>query len=211
MLPEDLARLHPRLFHLTHPESEAGIRRHGLLSTRVLLEKLEYPECARKEFLSQIRPGSVKLYHPDFGHAVVTDNAPLNEQKLSACLDDGLTPAEWMRLLNSRVFFWPDQKKLQTLKGARLNRDRSRKVLVFDTLTLLQRYLAQAEISPINTGATLYQPARRGRLTFTPAGAVDYKTWRRLRGMRTLDGIKEVTVLGGIPDASRFIIDSYTL
>lgn len=211
MEPEDVARRHPRLFHLTDPESESGIRQHGLLSTEALIKKFERSAPAQDEFLARIRTTSISLHHPDVGRAVITDNTPLNGKKLAACLDDGLTPEDWMRLLNRRVFFWPNLKHLQTLKGARLNRYRRRIVLVFDTAALVQCYYEQTEIAPINTGSPLYNPVRRGRATFTPIKGISYESWRRMRGLKSLDKIKEVTVLGGIPDASRFIIDSYTL
>lgn len=211
MQPEDLAQRHPRLFHLTDPESEMGIQKHGLLSTEALIKKFERSSLAQDEFLARIRPTNVSLHHPDVGRAVITDNKPLNAKKLAACLDDGLTPEDWMRLLNQRVFFWPDLKHLKTLKGARLNRNRQRLVLVFDTVALVQGHYERTEIAPINTGSTLYNPVRRGRATFTPIKGLSYENWRRMRGLKSLDRIKEVTVLGGIPDACRFIIDSYTL
>ena len=204
MSPEDLAALHPRLFHLAAPGALAGIRRHGLLSTSRLLDVFEVPLPDRPAIEAARRPASVTLHHPAHGSATVTDNIPLGERALALCLDDGLRPADWFRILNGRVFLWADEAGLARLLGARLNRTRPRELLVFDTLSLARRHGDRTELSAINSGAAMRRPARRGLSTFTPLGQHAYAEWRTLRGRR--DRILEVTVLGGIPDAADHIV-----
>ena len=197
MTPEDLAALHPRLFHVTTPGALPGILRHGLLPTAALLELFEVPAAARPAIEAARRPGSVALSHPVHGQAVVTDNLPLHVRALESCLDDGLRPADWFRLLNARVFLWADEAGLQRLLGARTNRGRTRDVLELDTLGVARAHFGRVEISPINSGATLRRAARRGSGTFTALGRYSYKEWRRLRGRQ--DRILEVTVVGRHP------------
>jgi hypothetical protein len=48
----------------------------------------------------QRRPECRMLTHPVHGEAIITDNRPLSETKLAACLDDGLTPGAWLEILN---------------------------------------------------------------------------------------------------------------
>jgi hypothetical protein len=155
--------------------------------------------------MSRRRPAAVRLHHAQYGSATLNDNLPLSEKALAGCLDDGLTPADWLRMLNSKVFFWADEQGLARLLGARMNRDRDVEVLVFDTLALAQAHWDTLRLSPINSGATIRKPARRGAGTFTLASAHSYQDWRRLRD-RT-DKIIEVTVDAAVPRAADFLLE----
>ncbi len=196
MLPEELAARHPRLFHVTHPDALPSIERHGLLPTSQLLDLFGITGPARVAIERTRRPARVPLRHPDIGQAVITDNRPLSRTALMSCLDDGLSPEDWLMRLNERVFFWPDERGVGELLNARLNRGCPRLVLVLDTLGLARRYAETVELSAINTGSTIRRPARRGLMTFTPLLRHDYRAWQALRGGR--DRIREVTVRGRV-------------
>ncbi len=206
MRAEELAARHPRLFHLTAPGNLPGILRHGLLATSALLTLFEVADDGRAALEAAPRPDGVVLRHPVQGEAGLTDNLPLSVAALTGCLDDGVTAADWLRLLNRRVFLWADEAGLGRLLDARLNRGRDRIVLVLDTLGVVRDHAERVELSAINSGATMRRPARRGLATFTPlAAAPSLGDWRRLRGGR--DDVREVTVLGGIGDVSRYLVE----
>lgn len=205
--PEDLAARHPRLYHLTEPDALPGILRHGLLPTERLLTLFEVAEADRRAIERQRRPASVRLDRPGHGWATITDNAPLHMAKLARCLDDGLAPEDWLRKLNERVFFWADKKRLDGLLRAKLNLTRDRQVLVLNTLSIARCSGARMELSPINSGATIHKPARRGLSTFTPLDSHSYKEWRQLRGK--LDQVCEVTVVGGVCNVADHLIEHY--
>ena len=209
MSPEDLAARHPRLYHLTEPDALPGILRHGLLPTQALLTLFEVAAADRRAIERQRRPASVRLDHPDHGRATITDNVPLHMAKLARCLDDGLAPEDWLRKLNERVFLWADQKGLAGLLSAKLNLTRDRQVLVLDTLSVARRCGARVELSPINSGSTLHVPARRGLSTFTPLERHSYKEWQWLRRKSGPDRVKEVTVVGSVPDVAEHLLEHY--
>lgn len=208
MSPDDLAARHPRLYHVAEPGALPGIVRHGLLPTSTLLSLFEVAPADRPAIERRRRPIGVPLTHPVHGEAVINDNVPLSETALVACLDDGLAPADWLAILNRRVFFWPDEESLAGLRGARLNRDRDRLVLVLDKVSLARRHGERMELAAINTGSTIRRPARRGLSTFTPLHRHDYETWRRLRCGR--DRIREVTVVGGVTEVADHLIAQFT-
>ncbi len=205
MTPEDLAARHPRLYHVTDPAAVDGIRQHGLLPTSDLLTRFGLTGDARRAIECQPRTTGVVLTHPVYGQVTITDNSPLSMAALAACLDDGLSPEQWLLQLNRRVFFWADEEGLARLLGARLNRGRDRAVLVLDTLSLARRHAERVELSAINSGATIRRPARRGLATFTPLGVCSFDAWRRLRGR--IDRVREVTVVGGVADVARHIVE----
>ena len=207
MTPEALAALHPRLYHLTDPANLSSIRQHGLLSPEAMCDLCEVEPARREAILARRRPKGVALCE---GFAV-NDNAPLSEARLARVLDDGLTPADFLRLLNGRVFFWTDAREARKLRDARNNRDRPRTLLLFDTLSLARAHGERMAISPINSGATIHTPPRRGLHTFAPLLETDYGTWRaarRERGLKKgLDTIKEVTVRTAVPDAALHMVE----
>jgi hypothetical protein len=79
-------------------------------------------------------------------------------------------------------------------------------VLVVDTLSLAREYGEKMGISPINTGAAIRRPARRGLATFAPLADYTYGEWRALRGRR--DRILEVSVRGSIVDIQAHLVDT---
>ncbi|MCA8091040.1 hypothetical protein LGM65_09050 [Burkholderia anthina] len=208
MSPEEIASKHPRLFHITRPSAVSSIKEHGLLSTSSLLALFGISGMDRESIETRRRPTNITIHHPSFGEALITDNGPLTEAALAQCLDDGLTPSDWMRLLNQRVFFWVEQKDVDVHLRASIRHGEHRVVLVFNTLSLVSAYHHRVELAAINTGSTMRRPARRGLSTFSPAKQYTYGEWRHLRGGR--DRIKELTILGGICDVDAHMTGYYT-
>ena len=214
MTPEDLAAVVPRVYHLTAPDAVAGIRARGLFTPETICERLGLPDGERERLLTRRRLTEVRL-EGDVGGGretyVVNDNAPLFTDKLAAVLQDGLAPADWLAMLNARVFFWADERFARSLRAARNNRDRSRTLLVLDTLSLARAHGERMELCPINSGATLHTPPPRGLLTFSALPGLRYDAWRRARRERGekkgLDKIKEVTVRGDVPDAWDHVVE----
>lgn len=207
MTPEQLAARHSYLYHVTSPDAWPSIERHGLRSTKSLLDLFEVPAEMCHEVTTRRRTTEISVGHPVHGRATIHDNRPLSEAALARCLDDGLRPEDWLALLNQRVFFWVDHDGVDSLLGARTNRRRSRAVLVFDTLRLVRANADRVEVSPINSGSTIRKPARRGSTTFTPLLPMDYAAWRRQRGR--LDRVREVVVVGDVADVANHLVDCW--
>lgn len=205
MTPEELAERHPRLYHVTEPGAWSSIKRNGLLSTSRLLDLFEIENAQREILETKRRPAAVQIQHHHYGNAILNDNAPLSEEALKKCLDDHLAPADWLRILNARVFFWTNEESLNRHLGARLNRTRSREVMIVDTLSLAKAHAECIELSPINSGVTFRKAARRGMHTFTPMLKYSYSQWSKIRGRR--DKIQEVTVLDQVRDIAVHVID----
>ena len=79
-------------------------------------------------------------------------------------------------------------------------------MIEFDTLSLARAHAGRLEISPINSGATIHDPPRRGTSTYAPLLGTDWQEWRRRRGRAAPDRIKEVTIRGPVPDAGAHIV-----
>jgi hypothetical protein len=113
------------------------------------------------------------------------------EKPLSECLDDGLRPADWLRLLNGRVYLWIDAEDRKRF----LERYRSvpQEVITFDTRRLLERLSSKVELS--STGNTRRRPARRGLKTFQPFVVYWARTTKPPVEFTIRDGISEMELL----------------
>ncbi len=205
MTPEAFAARIPRLFRLSAEGSAEGIRRHGLLTARSLAAMAGHD-------LSDVRRAkALPLTLPDGTRVQITDNSPLSEKRLARILDDGLTPAGWIGMLNARIFFWPSQALGKGNLKARLRHGYASEWHVFDTLALLAPVWDRAEIAPFNTGATVHVPPRRGRATFAPLAGLDIDEWRDRRRaagiVRGRDAVREVTVRGDLHHAGDALRD----
>jgi hypothetical protein len=184
---------------MADPGAWTGIARHGLLSTQALLDLYEVPEPLRGRLLGEHRPDSVAVSHPVHGTAVVRDQKPLHPAKLAACLQDGVTVEQWLRLLNSRVFFWLQPERLERLLAARAYRGRDHLVLTVDTARLLDAVPDRAvTLSRINSGATVFRAVPRGASTFLPVE--DFPHPPRRRALASATDVAELCVSPGVPD-----------
>jgi len=91
---------------------------------------------------------------------------------LARALDDGLGPSDWYALLNGFVFLWPDRERMD--RQRRACGKRPQVVLTFDGAALLDRFAAEAFVSPITAGNARRKAARRRRDTLVP-----YTKWLR--------------------------------
>ena len=195
MNPERLAARYPVLYHMAESGSWESIRERGLLSTSALLDLFEVEGEERLAIESARRPEIVQLEHPEHGVALVRDNKPMQERTLEKCLR-GMTPRGWYELLNRRVFFWVEWKRLLKLLGAKAYRDRPHLVLEVDTAELLERHIDRVALSPINSGATFaLGPAPRGPDTF-----------RRVVDHSEKKPVVELAVTYAVPDVADFVL-----
>ena len=195
---EDLVKCYPRLYHMAAAKNLPSIKCRGLLSTSTLLRCFQVPETQRLEVETCRRPKSVEKCHPDGSVAEVRDQKPMSDEKLSKCLKDGLTPCEWYRLLNSKVFFWVTHRRLEKMLNAKAYRKSRHAVFIVDTESLLADCLERVTLSPINSGSTLFDPAPRGRCTFLPLHEYPFRLRRKKRGLR--DAVAELAVEHSVPE-----------
>lgn len=199
---EDLIARYPTIFHMAAGGSWPNIRRHGLLSTQRLLDLFEIQGERRERIVAKKREECEFLEHCVHGRAVIRDQKPIIESKLRDSLQDGLSLYDWYRVLNERVFFWVRREQLDVLLGAQAYRDGRHEVLIVDTARLIRDYIANIELSPMNTGTTKPMAHPRGRATFLPPYQFPYKE----RLQRRLEPVKELTVIGGVPNVRDYVL-----
>ncbi len=163
------------------------------------------PVDERRGLQANPRPDSLTLSAE--GHDfVVRDQKPLNHKKLAHCLIDMSVP-EWLATLDSRVFFWPTEKRVRTLLNARTYRGRKHLVIAVDTAAVLESYESTVELSPINSGSTSYDAKPRGHRTFLPLSEYPFEERRQIRGRN--EAVAEVTVRHSVPEVEELVTDRW--
>lgn len=187
-MAERFVERYPHLFHLAHGDAWPGLQRHGLLTSEQLTDLFKVSGRTLSSLLSQRRAESIQIKHWRHGSAVLRDQKPVRMEALPTVLTDGMTPAEWLLLLNQHVFLFPTDATATAMYGT--YRQEPLVVLTLSSESLLRAHPENIRLTAINTGYFMRRPARRGRETFQPIHSFD----------RPLSGVKEVAVQGGIPD-----------
>jgi len=193
------------VYHLAEAANWPSIRRHGLLSASALLAASGLRDDERRRLEHGWRPAHTRL--PD--GVEIRDQRPMPPAALHRCLV-GVTPDEWYRELNARVFFWLDPERLGRQRAACAHRPQV--VLTIDVERLLARHASRVALSPINSGNARRRPAIRGRSTFVPYAAWLASGWStESAGLGT--SVRpashrpvELTVEAGVPDVMTVLV-----
>ena len=169
----------PTLYHMAEAGSWPLIDKYGLLSTTALLDQYGISGEARDAVEAARRPASVPLEKQEIGRAVVRDQSPMDDQGLVRCLQDGLQPIDWYRLLNKKVFFWLTRSRLLKLLNAGNYRNEEHDVLQLDTASLVAAYKEKIWLCSINSGSTKPFPHPRGNNTFNRIQNYPYSIWKK--------------------------------
>lgn len=200
---DTLVALHPRLFHMAEEGTWESIRLNGLLSTSAMLDRFEISGDRRTQIEERNRRHSELLSHPVYGNATIRDQIPMTDGALEKCLE-GLTPTEWYKILNSKVFFWPTEDRLSRLFNARAYRGKVQTILTIDTESFLSKYADLVLLSPINSGSTIFKPQPRGLTTFLSISDFPFEYWEQKR-KSAKKAVAEFTIPYSVPDIADFV------
>jgi hypothetical protein len=158
---------------------------------------------------SQHRPACVEITGQGFPRAVVRDQIPMSDAALLRCLPPHLTPSEWYRLLNSKVFFWLTRDRLHRLTNAKSYKEKSHDVIEVDTRSIIAAYRDSIWFCPINSGCTKPVARERDEATFARIEDYPYAHWRkkRKRGERVV----ELAIDYSVPDLAKHVSRAATV
>ena len=138
---------------MAEPESWESIRSYGLLSTSALLDQYGFGGERREAIEGLHRPELITITADGKRDAVIRDQKPMdNHGLLRALHGTGMTPEDWYRCLNSKVFFWVSKQRLHKLLNASAYRNLEHDVLTINTESLVKEHCGSIVLSPINSG-----------------------------------------------------------
>ena len=199
MYTSDLAAVAPQLFHLTAGDAWESIQEHGLRSATWLVRARSLDEERATALLTAPREAVEVIGDPadPLGHATLRDQKPLTLSKLER-LVEGITPENYIRLINDRVYFYMKAADVERVRGVRDAEGAPQLLLTLDSRRLLADYQGSVRVAKINTGATIGMQGRRGPRTWL---AID-----KFPGRAT--EVKEFTVLDGISDVTPYLVSA---
>jgi hypothetical protein len=205
MMVKQLVETYPRLWHMAHDGAWPAIRDHGLMSAQALVEAygLGAADCDR--LLGARRPANEALAAPGLPGAVVRDQKPMTDKALLKCLEGGMIPEDWYRLLNGRTFFWLAAERVRGLTKAVAYRKEPQTVITLGTAPLIAAHQNNIWLSPINSGATLYIPMPRGPDTFKRIADFPFEE-REKEGRKPPRNVVELLVDHSVPNIADYVL-----
>jgi hypothetical protein len=182
---DQLARRFPNLWHVTFAGGWNGIQRHGFLRTIDVL-----PGCCGAQ---RTEPTSVEL--ADGTQIMLRDQLRTRVDPTRSL--DAITPSEWWRLVNSRVYFFCREREVDRLVGSYLGRQLAQEVIKLRTKPALEVLTDQVEVTTVNVGVfPRTRGPSRGRNSFVPLA--DYAVVDTAK-------LREVTIVARMPVVSSAI------
>jgi hypothetical protein len=168
------------LYHLTDSRNWNTIRENGmLLSTETIVNRSNLGEQEKEYILHNRRPVH-QIIEIDNTSYFLRDQRPISVINLRKCLTEGWTTEDFIFLLNSRVYFWPNLKRLWS-HFARYSHENPI-ILKVSTKTMLDLN-HHSEFCCLNSGATRSNsywnggPPPRGEGTFRLARYYSLSAW----------------------------------
>lgn len=164
MHPDEFLDRCKSLWHVAPPGAWDSIRVSGLRTAEQLIVSADLDDAQRAELLASPRREPVAL-RVDGADVVLRDQGPLLQRNdLNAILGDGLEIADWIRLLNRRVYLFTNQTAMNRMLAKYVVRDGAQDVVVASPLRLLQAVGPRIEFTDQNTGGSTHRTrCRRDR------------------------------------------------
>nr|WP_281718920.1 hypothetical protein [Pandoraea apista] len=177
-----------------------SIRQFGLLSTSAALDHFGISGDDRLLHEVTHRPEKVAV-GPIGAQIVLRDQKPMFPDRLTKALQ-GVTPAEWYKFLNNKVFMWAQEHRLLGLLGARGYNKLEHDVLTIDTAKFMDKYAGSVWLCPMNSGNTFPMPHPRSLETFQRLANYPIK-----RSGAPEKEVVEVVTDYSVPDIAEFVIE----
>ncbi|MEQ4311749.1 hypothetical protein ABNM01_02455 [Pseudomonas syringae] len=193
---------YPRLYHMAEEGTWPSIKKHGLLSTLATLDRYGILGADRLALEEQHRPSKVRVGGRD-DSIVLRDQIPMPPKRLEEALVDGTSPAQWYKLINSKVFMWAEEHRLFNLLNARAYKTLTHDVLTIDTASLVRDYADRMMLCRMNSGNTFPMPHPRGVEDFMSIGAYPVKP----KSQAPVKKVVEVVTEYSIPNIRDYVIE----
>jgi hypothetical protein len=129
------------------------ISKHGFRTAEQLIEASDLPEDEKALLSSTPRRESVRL-NVEGDEVHLRDQGPLFARKdLDSVLGDGLEVADWIRLLNRRVYFFNDETQMRKLLDKYVELEGAQEVVWLSPFRMLEVEGLRLELTRQNTGA----------------------------------------------------------
>jgi hypothetical protein len=203
MRAEDFIRHHPELYHVARADAWPSIASRGLLSASAALDHFGILGTARARFESMHRSESMSIFPGHPTDIVLRDQKTMPPERLQAALfGTGLTPEDWYRTMNAKVFFWASWESMYRSLRTFQQRGTEHDVLVVSTASLVFAHPDDIMLSHIESGSTVPIIRARDALLFQPISR--YPVFQTGRPRKR---VLEAAVEHGVTDIAQHVVD----
>ncbi len=191
MTPEGFLERCPLLCHVGPIGAWEGIQQLGFRTASQLIADADLTEADRVALMTLPRRHARRLTVRGV-EVMLRDQGPLFARRdLLTIMGDGLTVADWVRVLNGRVYLFAHPAALSKVLDKYVERDGGQELITFNRRKLLEIYRSKIELATQNTGAVARVAGpQKFRDTFKSIGLFPDRT------------PSEVTIVDGIDDLS---------
>jgi hypothetical protein len=148
---------HEFLYHLTSAENaDEIIEARRLSSTKKILANSTFSQEEKTKYLTERRPVHLQVDGIDGSVVMVRDQRPISEKALAKTLTDDWTVGQFIESLNSRIFFWPNLKRL-AIHYKRYQSENPRIIRV-RSKAMVEKNTHNLRFCHLNSGATRCHP-----------------------------------------------------
>jgi hypothetical protein len=146
-----------RLWHVAPNGAWDRIKQFGFQTAEQLIKRADLDETTRQTLLTTPRPRSVRLV-VDGETVVLRDQGPLlGVADLSSKLAENLSVAEFIHLLNNRVYIFTREAEMKTLRNKYVALDGAQDVVMFSPWKLVTTLRSRLQLASQNAGAIAHK------------------------------------------------------
>ena len=205
---EEMISFHPKLYHVTTRGTWASMMQLGLLSARGLEDWYRSLPDRQKSLVTN------HMMRLDSLEAELNMPREIPNRHRTLPTAAWAVAEDWCERMNVKAFFFLRQEDAEDMVAEYQDHLVPRDMIVVSTESLIEAHRSKIELSAVHS--CLDFPGRRvppnyplpGRphdALFCPIADYPYGTWRKLHGR--IEAVRELAVMGGVPDISRHVID----
>lgn len=194
MTPDQFLARCPHLWHVGAPGTFESISANGLRTAAQSIAAADLDEEARTVLNTTPREESIQLI-VDGATVTLRDQLPLLKGDLEKALEPGVTPSDWVQVLNRRCYLFTDRARMQTMLEKYATLEGGQEVIAFSPLRLFDAAGPKIELSAQNAGAT-------ARKADVPKGRDTFVSVTRFPNKKPA----EITLVDGLEDLTGIIV-----
>jgi Family of unknown function (DUF7002) len=184
----------PTLWHIGAEGSWEGIKRHGFRTAEQLILAADLDEAARERLMTEPRPEPVTFTVDGTTVTLSGQQQLLKRADLGSLMDDGMTIADWIGVLNQRVYLFTDVVAMKKALARNLELSGAQELITFSPLKFIEACRPRVELSAQSSGAIARATSTKKRKdTFVSVGL--FPGSKRPSEVTVVDGIDDLSTV----------------
>jgi len=191
---DDFLHRCPSLWHVGPEGSWEGIKTRGFRTAEQLIMAADLDEDERTILLTEPRAEPVTLTIDGATVTLRDQKQLLKRRDLASLMDEGMTIADWIRLLNRRVYLFTDLNTMNKALAKYIELEGAQEVMTFSPSKFIEAYRPRVELSMQNSGSVARMASgQRRKDTFMSVGL--FPSTRRPSEVTVVDGIDDLSIV----------------